>query len=212
MLANPTGSARVSGPSRLHGQGTVEYLLDVCAPCQDPAASYAVNGVALSDFCTRGFFAASGAASSFTGAVRQGFEPIAHGVVTWLADDGLLFQARADGLGRVRFHGGFSPANRGRMLFREPVDILTPDRLQRLSNAPRPAQLLEAEQDARRVHLSSTIRFREDIAWRFGKAAQEAGGGEASRKARPANGYASTPLVTSQDVTEDWGMKVRSAS
>jgi hypothetical protein len=111
MLADPTGSARRPGPSRMLGQGTVEYLIDVCGPCQDASAAYAIDGVAVADFCTPAFFGAAGHRCSFTGAVRQAFEPAANGVVTWLADDALLYQARADQHGHVRVHGGFSAAN-----------------------------------------------------------------------------------------------------
>jgi hypothetical protein len=53
---------------------------------------------------------------------------------------------------------------------RELVDALTPERLSRLSHAPRTQRLLEAEQDARRARLANLNRFREDIAWRFGHA------------------------------------------
>jgi hypothetical protein len=165
MLANSTGSARRPGPSSMPGQGTVEYLIDVCAPCQDVSAAYAIDGVAVSDFCTRAFFGTVTQMCSFTGALRQPLEPAANGVVTWLADDALLYQARADRQGRIQVHGGFSPANRARMLLRELVD-----RLSRLSNAQRTNRLVEAEDNARRVRFANTTRFREDIAWRFGHA------------------------------------------
>jgi hypothetical protein len=171
MLANPTGSLRQPGPSRMSGQGTVEYLIDVCAACQHVDAAYAIDGVAVSDFCTPQFFGGGGgSAYSFTGSVRAALEPAPGGVVTWLADDGLLYQARADLQSRVRVHGGFSPANRGRMLLRELVDRLTPERLALLSHAPRTAHLLDAEQNARRSRFTNLTRFREDIAWRFGHA------------------------------------------
>jgi hypothetical protein len=173
MLANPTGAARRPGPSALAGQGTVEYLVDVCAPCQDITAAYAIDGVVVSDFCTRRFFggpAAPAAAASFTGAVREPFRPAAKGQVTWLADDGLLYQAHADGTGRSRVHGGFSAANRGSLSLRELIDLLTPQRLQALANAPRTDALADAQQDARRVRVANLARYREDIAWRFGHA------------------------------------------
>jgi hypothetical protein len=184
MLANPSGSARVSGPSPMHGQGNVEYFLDVCAPSQDVDAAYAINGVTVSDFCTRGFFAASRTGSSHTGAVRKAFEPVANGLVTWLADDDLLYQARADRAGRIQIHGGFSAANRGRMLLSELVDRLTPDRLPRLSNASRGAHLLQAEQDAHRAHVTNMMRFRDDIAWRFGEVVARSSEAEPSRDPR----------------------------
>lgn len=170
MLANPTGSARRPGLSPMSGQGTVEYLVDVCSPCQDISAAYAIDGVPVSDFCTPAFFGTIERMCSFTGALRKPLEPVANGVVTWLADDALLYQARADRQGRVQVCGGFSPANRARMLLRELVDMLTPDRLSLLSNASRTTRLLEAGENARRVRFANMTRFREDIAWRFGHA------------------------------------------
>ncbi|WP_158925996.1 hypothetical protein [Acidisphaera sp. S103] len=170
MLANPTGSARRPGPSRMPGQGTVEYLVDVCAPCQDVSAAYAIDGVPVSDFCTRAFFGTITQMCSFTGALRAPLEPASNGVVTWLADDALLYQARADRQGRIQVRGGFSPANRAKMLLRELVDMLTPDRLSLLSNASRTNRLVEAEENARRVRFANMTRFHEDIAWRFGHA------------------------------------------
>jgi len=170
MLANPTGSSRRPGLSRMPGQGTVEYLVDVCSPCQDVSAAYAIDGVPVSDFCTPAFFGTATRMCSFTGALREPLEPAANGVVTWLADDALLYQAWADHQGRILVRGGFSPANRARMLLRELVDMLTPNRLSLLSNAARTTRLLEAEANARRVRFANMTRFREDIGWRFGHA------------------------------------------
>jgi hypothetical protein len=167
MLANPSGSERDPGPSPMRGQATVEYLRDVCGPCQDISATYTINGVAVSDFCNRGFFTGA-AAGSFTGSVRRAFEPAENGVVTWLSDDRLLYQARADTRGVIRMYGGFSAASRGRMLLGELVDALTPDRLRLLSETPLTTDHLEARQNARRAHLANMARFHDDIAWRFG--------------------------------------------
>ena len=173
LLVNPGGSARRPGPSCLPGQGTVEYLLDVCAACPDVSAAYVIDGVVVSDFCTQAFFGQAGRPFSFTGAVTSRLAPAANGVVSWLADDALLYQARADRQGRVRVHGGFSPANRARMLLRELVDMLTPERLPRLSSAPLTNRLVQAVQNDRRARLANLTRFQEDIAWRFGHASAE---------------------------------------
>ncbi len=173
MLANPMGSGRRPGLSRVAGQGTVEYLLDVCAPCQTIASAYAIDGVVVSDFCTPDFFArpvAGGGPFSFAGGLRDALKPAGDGVLTWLADDGLLYQARADESGRMTVHGGFSVAHRGRMSLRELVDMLTPNRLARLSNAQPTPALLAAQQDARRVRVANMNRYREDLSWRFGHA------------------------------------------
>jgi hypothetical protein len=214
MLANPTGSGRRPGQSCLAGQGTVEFLIDVCAACQDVAAAYAIDGVVVSDFCTQAFFGAPGEMYSFNGGVPARCEPAANGVVTWLADDNLLYQARADRQGRVQVHGGFSPANRGRMLLRELVDMLIPDRLSRLSNASRTNHLVEAEQNARRARMANLARFQEDIAWRFGHASTDPAGSLPRRTARHPGVYAqgSARLDQRRQLSEDVKMAVRSAS
>jgi hypothetical protein len=211
MLANPTGSARRAGPSCMTGQGTVEYLIDICAPCQDVSAAYAIDGVPVSDFCTRAFFGTHGPTCSFTGAVRAPFEPAANGVVTWLADDTLLYQTRADDQGRILLHGGFSSANRGRMLLRELVDRLTPDRLSLLSNAPPTNRLIEAVQNARRMRFANMTRFREDIAWRFGHASIAPVEALPRREVRRAKVHASGGLGQ-KPVNEDVERTVRTAS
>jgi hypothetical protein len=221
MLADPTGSARRPGLSRMPGQGTVEYLIDVAAPCQDISAAYAIDGVAVSDFCTQAFFGGQGQRYSFTGVVARAFEPAVNGIVTWLADDALLYQARADEQGRVRVHGGFSPANRARMLLRELVDTMTPERLSRLSNAPRTTRLVEAEQNARRVRLANLTRFSEDIAWRFGHASVAQGDAailreplrDPRREARRLKAYAPGGARSGQfRASEDVERTVRTAS
>jgi hypothetical protein len=213
MLADPSGSGRRPGPSRIPGQATVEYLLDVCAPCQDISAAYAIDGVPVADFCTPAFFGAPGRRCSFTGAVRDPFEPGTDGVVTWLADDALLYQARTNHQGQLRVHGGFSPANRGRMLFRELVDMLTPGRLTQLSSAPPTAGFLESKQNAHRVGLTNLTRFRDDIAWRFGHASKEMADVSTHRDARRQNRYASAPAKSGQQrASDDVAMTVRTAS
>ena len=213
MLVNPAGSARRPGLSCLPGQGTVEYLIDVCAPCQDVSAAYAIDGVVVADFCTRAFFGDAGQRYSFAGAVSSPLAPAANGVVTWLADDALLYQARADRQGRVRVHGGFSPANRARMLLRELVDRLTPDRLPRLSSAPLTSRLLQAGQNDRRARLANLTRFQEDIAWRFGHASAEPAGAMPRRPARRQKGYAAEAARSGQNLASDEAaMTARTAS
>ena len=200
MLANPTGSGRVPALSTMPGQAVVEYILDVCAPCQDVTAAYAIDGVPVSDFARRSFFGNPGQRLSFTGTLHTPLTPGPHGVVTWLADDGLLYQARADQKNRVRVHGGFPTANRARLLLRELIDLLTPDRLVKLSNAPRTAGLLEAEQNARRVRLTNLTRFSDDIGWRFGRATTRVSSGERHREGRRLKVYA--PSLVSEATAE----------
>ncbi len=56
MLADPFGSRLIPGRSVKRGQDRVEYLVEVCDPCEDIANAYTVNGILLSDFYTPHYF------------------------------------------------------------------------------------------------------------------------------------------------------------
>lgn len=85
MLANP-GHLCIPGPSIMSGQGRVEYLKEVCGPCENPDFAYTVNGVMVSDFITPQFFDPVRTTSvrySFTGAVKGPREVLKGGYLTW---------------------------------------------------------------------------------------------------------------------------------
>ena len=56
MLADPFGNRLVAGKSPKPGQGRVNFLVEVCDPCEDQQFAYTVNGVTVSDFYTPHFF------------------------------------------------------------------------------------------------------------------------------------------------------------
>jgi hypothetical protein len=56
MLADPWGKRLIAGPSVKPDQGRVEYLVEVCDPCQSSGCAYTVNGEIVSDFYTPNFF------------------------------------------------------------------------------------------------------------------------------------------------------------
>ena len=60
MLADPFGNRLVAGdgpnPAR---PGRVEFLVEVCDPCEAPALGYTVNGIRVSDFYTPEYFSPS---------------------------------------------------------------------------------------------------------------------------------------------------------
>jgi hypothetical protein len=56
MLADPFGKHRVAAQSLASDQGRVEYLVEVCDPCQSDSHAYRVDGVLMSDFYTRNYF------------------------------------------------------------------------------------------------------------------------------------------------------------
>ena len=86
MLVDPFGRRLVAGPSPKAGQGRVQFLVEVCDPCEDERLAYEIDGVAVSDFYTPNFFDAkriAGARYSFTGAVTKPREVLRGGYLSW---------------------------------------------------------------------------------------------------------------------------------
>jgi hypothetical protein len=87
MLADPFGSRTVAGPSVKPGQGRVQYLVEVCDPCEAETYAYTVNGVTVSDFYTPHFFdpkANVATRYSFTGAIKAPRTILRGGYMSWL--------------------------------------------------------------------------------------------------------------------------------
>jgi hypothetical protein len=84
MLADPFGNRTTPG---LHPDGsgkTVEFLVEVCDPCE--GIGYDVNGVRLADFFTPRYFdtmSAAGVQYSFTGAITQPRQVLPGGYLSW---------------------------------------------------------------------------------------------------------------------------------
>ena len=86
MLADPFGNRLQAGQSVKPGQGRVEYLVEVCDPCEAPVYAYTVNGVAVSDFYTPHFFdpvTSPGVRYSYTGAVQGPRDVLPGGYLSW---------------------------------------------------------------------------------------------------------------------------------
>jgi hypothetical protein len=67
-------------------QSRVEYLVEVCDPCQAATHGYTVNGVLVSDFFTPRYFdpeATTGAQYSFTGRVQAPRAVLEGGYLSW---------------------------------------------------------------------------------------------------------------------------------
>jgi hypothetical protein len=86
MLADPFGSRLVAGSSPKGDQGRVEFLVEVCDPCEAADFAYTVNGVVVSDFYTPSYFdpvAAGGVRYSFTGHVQRPRQVLPGGYLSW---------------------------------------------------------------------------------------------------------------------------------
>ncbi len=87
MLADPFGSRTMAGDSIKPGQGRVEFLVEVCDPCEGDAFTYMINGLPVSDFYTPHFFdpvAAGSVRYDFTGAIKKPLQVLKQGYISWL--------------------------------------------------------------------------------------------------------------------------------
>jgi hypothetical protein len=100
MLADPFGNRLVAGdgpdPAR---PGRVEFLVEVCDPCEESALGYTVNGIRVSDFYTPKYFeppmpaAAAGAKGyDFMGHIDAPRQVLRAGYLSWREADGHWFQ------------------------------------------------------------------------------------------------------------------------
>ena len=98
MLCDESGFTTMPGRSLKPEQGYVDYVMEVCDPCED--SSYEIDGVKVSDFVTPRYFdpiASTAARYSFTGLISGPLELQEGGYITWFAqppDEG-VYQASA---------------------------------------------------------------------------------------------------------------------
>jgi hypothetical protein len=101
MLIDPQGTLTRAGNSLKSGQGRVEYLIEVCDPCQASKFAYSVNSVMVSDFYTPQYFdpvKSNGVRYSISGKVRGPREVLDGGYLSWFDPQSRhLFQLRVDG-------------------------------------------------------------------------------------------------------------------
>jgi hypothetical protein len=86
MLVDPFGERLVAAPSIKPGQGTVNYLVEVCDPCESQTCAYPVNGIPLSDFYTPDYFSANPARNtrlSMAGNIKRPLQLLKEGYLSW---------------------------------------------------------------------------------------------------------------------------------
>jgi hypothetical protein len=101
MLVDPQGTLTRAGNSLKPGQGRVEYLIEVCDPCQASKFAYSVNSVMVSDFYMPQYFdpvKSSGVRYSMSGQVHGPREVLDGGYLSWFDPQTRhLFQLQVDG-------------------------------------------------------------------------------------------------------------------
>jgi hypothetical protein len=101
MLVDPQGTLTRTGNSLKSGQGRVEYLIEVCDPCQSSQFAYSVNSVLVSDFYTPHYFdpvKSGGVRYSYSGQIHGPREVLDGGYLSWFDPQTRhLFQLQVDG-------------------------------------------------------------------------------------------------------------------
>jgi hypothetical protein len=144
MLGDPFGHRLVAGRSPKTAQGRVNFLVEVCDPCEDRPLAYTVNGVTVSDFCTPHFFdpvAAAGVRYSFTGAITKPRTIRQGGYLSWVVpESNEWFQMVWFGTPKPRFRSLGMLDGKTTGSLRETIDMLTPTQLEtkRLPNKAAP--------------------------------------------------------------------------
>jgi hypothetical protein len=175
MLVDPSGMMTKPGPSIMPDQGRVEYLVEICDPCESVSFAYSINGVTVSDFYTPHYFdpvMASGVRYSFRGEITGPRQILPEGYLAWRTSDGVWHQAITDAGGHLMARILPASASLGQRSFREFVDSQTPNHHQKLSNSVRTAGVAAALADARNASRPYSRRFLDDIWERFGVSAQ----------------------------------------
>jgi hypothetical protein len=160
MLADPFGNRLMAGQSPKPDQGRVEFLVEVCDPCEDHTFAYTVNEVLVSDFYTPHFFdpvAQSGVQYSFSTRITQPRQVLQGGYLSWHDPvSNHWFQEQFFG-DTPQFSDLGALARKGGSL-REMVDALTPQ-TKRLSHlAPETPQLAHAVTAAATAGNASAAR------------------------------------------------------
>jgi hypothetical protein len=94
MLADPSGARMIEGPAPEHGtsgrgnEARVDYLVEICDPCQSARDAYLIDGVVVSDFVLPAYFGAQEAGGketpySVTGAVTTPYGLAGGGALTY---------------------------------------------------------------------------------------------------------------------------------
>jgi hypothetical protein len=85
-LQNST-SIEVDGEKIEDGTGEFAYLVEACDPCEADKYTYAIQGIAVSDFLTPHFYdpiVTPGTRYSFTGAIKAPRQILPGGYITWV--------------------------------------------------------------------------------------------------------------------------------
>lgn len=93
MLIDPSGNdlvtataVKLDNGAQSDADGVVQYLLEICDPCEHPDCAYLIDGVVVSDFCTPAFYGddhVPGARYTFSGSIDAPRRVLKGGYMSW---------------------------------------------------------------------------------------------------------------------------------
>lgn len=83
ILGDPRGTRLVRGLSPHPDQGQVDFLVQVCDPCEAHQFAYQIDGVTVSDFVTPAFYGGEGDRFDFTSAIEKPLQVLPGGYISW---------------------------------------------------------------------------------------------------------------------------------
>jgi hypothetical protein len=162
MLADPSLNYLVPGPSPRDDQGQVEFLVEVCDPCQ--AFTYPIGDVQVSDFCTRSYFAIDGVKGrpySYADNISEPWQVLRNGYIQWRnPDDQHWWRLFFDGQDNFFRDEGSLPASERSRGFRAALDRRARHREAGLSSVPAVAG------SGDRLSSNSGLRSAQAAVWR----------------------------------------------
>jgi hypothetical protein len=156
MLVDPSGNRIVSSRALHDDNYRVEYLVEVCDPCQSAKYAYSVNDTLVTDFYTPEYFdpvPRPGVRYSFTGTLTQPRQILPDGYLSWhdpLTGD--WWQAAGDGKA-----ANLGPLPRDATSMRERIDFLTPDHFR---STQLTKEAVQARVGARHEHTKAAAQRR----------------------------------------------------
>lgn len=158
MIADPFGNRLVAGDS-LNGDGRrVEYLVEVCDPCQSRAFGYQVNGIQVSNFYTPYYFdpsGSNGARYDFAGYIRIPRQVLEGGYLSW-RDPETNHLHKAECIGGELWWTDFGIVPEVLATLRSLVDANHPVKLRQRLLVPRPRRSSTLQRPTRLVHQKAS--------------------------------------------------------
>ena len=86
MLVDPWGNRLTAADSLIKDQGRVEYIVEVCDPCESARYAYLIDGLPVSDFYTPDYFVPvthGKTRYSHTGSITRPLQVLREGYLSW---------------------------------------------------------------------------------------------------------------------------------